>query len=321
MLLCLTKIDDIPEVEANLKNLAMKMNWEFKFVNAPIEKELLLYSNDTKVIFMNPNKSHVYFNKNVLEKFKKLDVLCTASTGTVHIDLKAANYLGITVINIKNYTEILKTVPSTAELAFALTLNGLRKIIQSHNDALQHKSWDFEKYIGKQIKDLKIGVIGYGRLGSIYSKMMNDSGAKISILDPLFALDFEKAIQNFLKEASTFDVLSIHIHAEKNINFVDKKFFEVIPDDIIIVNTSRGEVINHNDLFNFLQKNPKAQYCTDVLPEESNNFKRKEMLKKFSKYPNILVTQHIGGMSLGARKTAFGLASNLLLEHYGIFND
>ena len=262
MLLCLTKINDLPEVQSSLRLLAKKKSWELIFLNAPTEEELKLYSTNTKVIFMNPNKSHITFNREVLKKFKNLEVFCTASTGTVHIDLVAAEELGIQVINIKKYIKILKTIPSTAELAFALTLDGLRQITKSNNEALQYSYWDFEKYIGKQIKDLKVGVLGYGRLGAIYSKMMKDSGADLYLLDPRICFDFDDQVTRFLSSARELDVISFHIHAEGNENFIDKSFFNSLADDVVIVNTSRGEIINHSDLFLFLDNNPKAIYCS-----------------------------------------------------------
>ena len=93
-----------------------------------------------------------------------------------------------------------------------------------------------------------------------------------------------------------------------------------LADDVVIVNTSRGEIINHSDLFLFLDKNPNAMYCSDVLPQESNTSIRESYLKEFALRSNVIITQHIGGMSSGARKTAFGLACNLLLDTYGVVN-
>ena len=321
MLLCLTKVDDLPDVKYDLTYLASKKGWKINFINAPKINDILLYCTKVKVIFMNPNKSHIVFDKKTLKKFTNLEVFCTASTGTVHIDLAAANELNIRVISIKKYTDELKKIPSTAELAFALTLDALRNVSKSHKDTTEKLLWDFEKYIGKQIKDLNVGIIGYGRLGSIYARMMKNSGAKLKILDPKLSFDFKLDVKKFIEVASELDVVSMHLHAEDNENFIDKKFLNALSSDIIIVNTSRGEIINHDDLFKFLDNNPNAMYCTDVLPNENNPIMRNKILKKFSQRPNVLITQHIGGMSTGARKIAFGLACNLLLNEYGLQNE
>jgi len=315
MLLCLTKIDDLPAVEQILQKICQLKNWELMYKNAPQIVELNEIAPEVRAIFMNPNKSHIEFSREVLEKFSNLEVFCTASTGTVHIDLDAARDQKIDVISIKKFQKVLSTIPSTAELAFTLTMDGLRKVTQSHNDVMKNHSWDFEGFIGKQIKDLNVGVVGYGRLGKIYSKMMQNAGAQIHLLDPRLSFDFETDCREFIAKADRYDVVALHLHAEGNEGFINEKFFNVLREDVVLVNTSRGEVVDHNALLKFLDCTPKATYCTDVLPNESLDNARNEMISEFKSRDNILLTQHIGGMSSGARQTAFGLASELLSEY------
>lgn len=311
-------IDDLPDVKSNLEVLCKQQHWDLKYLNAPRLDELKKYKDDVKVIYMNPNKSHIVFDKSVLDLFPRLEVFCTASTGTIHIDLAHADSKGIRVINIKKYQYVLRKIPSTAELAFTLTMDGLRKVTLSHNEAITQLSWDFEKYIGKQIKDIKVGVVGYGRLGRIYSKMLIDAGAEVCLLDPRLSIDFKADLEEFKSTLPIYDVVALHIHAEGNEGFIDKSFFGKMKSDVVIVNTSRGEIVNHADLFDFLEACPQSMYCTDVIPTESDDLKRNEFITNVGKIKNILLTQHIGGMSSGARKLAFGLASNLLLEHYQV---
>lgn len=321
MLLCLTKIDDLPEVEGILENICQTKNWSFIYKNAPVIEDLIEIASEVCVIFMNPNKSHIQFTEDVLRLFTNLQVFCTASTGTVHIDLEAAADQNIHVISIKKFQEVLSRIPSTAELAVALTLDGVRKVTRSHNDVMKNGSWDFENFIGKQIKDLNVGVIGYGRLGRIYAKMMVDAGARVALLDPRLSFDFQEDCRHFLATASELDVVSLHLHAEGNEQFLNNQFFSSFKDDIVLVNTSRGEVVDHPALLEFLDKNPGATYCTDVVPDESSDSKRNQIIAEFKLRNNVLLTQHIGGMSSGARKLAFGLASNLLLEYFENYDD
>lgn len=318
MLVCLTMVDDLPEVKLNLEKLCASKQWKLEYLNAPSLDVLMGLKDDIKAIYMNPNKSHIVFSREVLAELKSLEVLCTASTGTVHIDLNAAEKLSVKVISIKKYQDVLKRIPSTAELAFALTMDGLRKVTKSHNEAIKDLSWDFEKYIGKQIKDLNVGVIGYGRLGRIYSEMTVNAGARVSLLDPRLSFDFESDLEAFKGQLHSFDVIALHIHAEGNENFINESFFQRMKHDVVLVNTSRGEIVDHSALFSFLAENINALYCTDVIPAESNYDRRKDFLMRVSNTPNVIITQHIGGMSTGARKLAFGLASQLLLTHYGL---
>ena len=315
MLLCLTKIDDLPAVEQNLQKICQIKSWELVYKNAPQIEELGGISPEVRAIFMNPNKSHIKFTREVLEQFANLEVFCTASTGTVHIDLNAALDRKIDVISIKKFQKVLGTIPSTAELAFTLTMDGLRKVTKSHNDVMQNHNWDFEGFIGKQIKDLNVGVVGYGRLGKIYSKMMRDAGAEVHLLDPRLSFDFGADCNEFLAKANQFDVVALHLHAEGNEGFINDQFFTAFRNDVVLVNTSRGEVVDHDALLKFLDRTPNATYCTDVIPNESLDIARNEMISEFKSRDNVLLTQHIGGMSSGARQTAFGLASKLLSEY------
>ena len=315
MLLCLTKIDDLPAVEQNLQNICQLKSWELVYKNAPKIEELCVIAPEVRAIFMNPNKSHIKFTREVLEKFPNLEVFCTASTGTIHIDLNAALDRKIDVISIKKFQKVLSTIPSTAELAFTLTMDGLRKVTKSHNDVMQNHNWDFEGFIGKQIKDLNVGVVGYGRLGKIYSKMMRDAGAAVHLLDPRLSFDFAADCSEFLARADNFDVVALHLHAEGNEGFINDQFFTAFRNDVVLVNTSRGEVVDHDALLKFLDRTPNATYCTDVIPNESLDTARNDMISEFKSRDNVFLTQHIGGMSSGARQTAFGLASKLLSEY------
>ena len=83
--------------------------------------------------------------------------------------------------------------------------------------------------------------------------------------------------------------------------------------NVLIVNTSRGEIINEIDLVNFLKKNKDAKYATDVLKGEIKN-KFESKIFKYSKVSNqVLITPHIGGMTSDAQKLAYmGIAKELI---------
>ena len=153
MLLNITYIDDLPEVKAMLLEASVKMNIDyFENIN-PSRTQIFEYSDIVRSIFCNPNKIAFKFDNEFFETFKNLKVLCTASTGTVHIDLDAARSHGVKVISIKTEMDVLKNVTSTAELALTLALTGIRKSFESSNDFFNQGMWDFERYIGKQVKD------------------------------------------------------------------------------------------------------------------------------------------------------------------------
>ena len=107
----------------------------------------------------NPNRAKIYLGHEILNSMPNLQVICTASTGTVHIDCTLAESRGIDIISLKDETDFLSKVTSTAELAFTLMLTVIRKMIPATNDVI-NGGWDCDKFIGRQVGDLKIGVLG-----------------------------------------------------------------------------------------------------------------------------------------------------------------
>ena len=123
---------------------------------------------------------------------------------------------------MRKIKKLLIKISSTAELTFGLTLALIRNIVPSFID-VQKKNWDYEKFIGRQINSLKIGIIGYGRLGKLYHKYCKVFGAQTKIYDPYVSGVRSKDFISLKKLLMSSDIISLHIHATKNFKFMDKK--------------------------------------------------------------------------------------------------
>ena len=151
------------------------------------------------------------------------------------------------------------------------------------------------------------------------SRYINALGGKVHVYDP-YKIKVNKNykkhsnIKLFLKQ---IDVLSIHIHYTlENHKFINKKLLSYMKKNILIVNTSRGEVVNESDLLIFLKKNKDAKYSTDVLSAEIN-FKSNILFKYSLKYKNkLFITPHVGGMTYDARKIAYNKATDDLIRYF-----
>lgn len=314
MLINITFINDLPDVEAKLIETSKILRIQYKSLVNASYKEICEYSKVTTVIFCNPNKIKFKFDNDFFERFPSLRCICTASTGTVHIDLPAAHALGVKIISIKSDQDILPSITSTADLALTLALTGLRKSYQSAKDFADHGLWDFERYIGRQIKDIRACIFGYGRLGKIMSGYLTSLGAQVDAVDPKFTFDFRSYVSElYSQKLKDYDLISLHLHAEENEIFFSDEFFAGVNDRAVIVNTSRGEIIDTERCLTFLEDNPDATYLTDVISDESSLESRQRLLDFCRSNHNLIVTQHIGGMSLGARRLAFGRAADKLL--------
>ena len=108
----------------------------------------------------------------------------------------------------------------------------------------------------------------------------------------------------------------MHIHADKeNNNFLNKKLFDLMKKDVLIINTSRGEIINENDLLNFLKKNKKSKYAADVIGNEIKKKWNSSLIKELKKNNNqILITPHLGGMTEEAQFIAYNAVVDDLIK-------
>jgi D-3-phosphoglycerate dehydrogenase len=266
-------------------------------------------------LFTNPNKTKIFLGYKNLKKCK-LKAICTASTGTTHIDKDFLIKKNIKLISIAKERKILKKLTSTSELAFGLTLDAIRSISAS-SVSVKKNNWNYEPYIGRMMSNLKVLVIGYGRLGKIYSKYALAFGCEVYVYDPYVKIKSSKIniVKNLEKMIAMADIVTLHIHAEKfNYNFLNHRIFKLMKKEVIIINTSRGEIVNEIALLNFLKKNLKAKYFADVLNDEIN-YKKNKLIKYSKTSDQVVITPHIGGMTVEGQNIAYNHALNLLIKY------
>lgn len=291
------------------------------YLDDPAPEEVVEIVGGYDAIYTNPNKSKVFLGKEVIDAAINLKVICTASTGTNHIDKKYAAEKGLPILALTEEREVINRISSTAELAFALTMASLRHVVRSHNHALEGE-WDYTKYIGRQMNGLTIGVVGYGRLGSMYSRYCQAFDSRVLVYDPYktvdrVGLEQVKDLSVLLRES---DVVAIHVHVtDETLGMVNKDWFAEMKHDVLLVNTSRGDIVNEADLVDFLGMNPEARVATDVLADEVRNRMASPLLKYAKLGHQVIVTQHIGGMTREAQEIAYGHAARRL-QHFFALN-
>ena len=233
----------------------------------------------------------VRFNKFLpFKKNHKIRFILSPTTGEDHIDAKFFLDKKVKIFTLKNKQKFLKDVNASSEFTITLILMTLRKIKEN----LRFK----KNVIGNEIAKKKIGIIGLGRNGKKIAKILLKFSAKLSYFDKQKV----KSKNNKIKFLSlnnllaTNDLIIICIPLNKNnYNFLNKSKIKLIKQNSIIVNTSRGKVLDEGFIIS-LAKKRKIFYSSDVLSNEfSNNYdKRIDNLNKFS---NILITNHIGGLT------------------------
>lgn len=281
------------------------------YMDDPTPEQVIAAIGNYDALYTNPNKSKVFIGQEVIDAAKNLKVICTASTGTNHIDKSYAAEKGLPILALTEEREVIKRISSTAELAFALTMAGLRHVVRSHNAVLTGE-WDYTRYIGRQMSCLTIGVIGYGRLGSMYSHYCQTFGSRVLVCDPYKTVDREgleqvKDLSMLLRES---DVIAIHVHVTaETLGMMNAACFAQVKKDVLLVNTSRGDIVNETDLVAFLYANPQARVATDVLADEVRNRLASPLLHYAHESDQVIITPHIGGMTREAQEIAYGHAA------------
>ena len=263
----------------------------------------------------------VQANRAVLQAATKLQVIATASTGCDHIDVAEAERRGITVLSLKDDTEFLRSITSTAELTWALLLAVVRKLPAALAAARQGR-WGRDEFRGTQLSGKTLGIVGYGRLGTMVAEYGRAFGMKTLVCDvkPMQTpAGVEQVTFENLLERS--DVVSIHVHlSDATRHLLDAKAFASMKSGAILVNTSRGGVIDEAALLNALESGHLAGAGLDVIDGEwRTDLVDHPLIQYANHHENLLISPHIGGVTYESQFLAYGKIVQRLIEVFGTF--
>jgi len=221
-------------------------------------------------------------------------ILCPV-TGIDHIDLDACAKRGIKVLSLKGENEFLKKVRATAEHTLALSLTLLRQIPQSI-ESVKKYNWQRDLFKGNEIFEKKVGIIGVGRLGNITAQYFNALGGEVYGYD-LVEFDGNNCTKtNSIEElVSMVDILSVHVNYEQSTHhLINKSIFDKMKPASILINTSRGEIVDSEALLEALQNNKIKGAALDVIENEFD-ISQNKLIAYASQNNNLIITPHIGG--------------------------
>tara|TARA_B100000287_G_scaffold374417_1_gene374237 strand:+ start:1060 stop:1980 length:921 start_codon:yes stop_codon:yes gene_type:complete len=293
-ILCLTPVKHLDGVYDYLKSFGL-VDY-YPNLNKESVKGLI-DSFDYDVIFCNPNKQSYLLDNYVLTKFN--GTILTASTGLNHIDMEYCKAKNLKVLSLTKDYDLINNLPSTAELAFGLMSSILRNIPSGFDD-VKNGGWDYDKFMGHQLKGKTIGIIGYGRLGKMMESYCRSFGMFTYIYDPYEGFnDLDSLIKNS-------DIISLHVHVtDKTRHMINKKMLVKMKNNSYIVNTSRGEIVNEHDIVESLKSGKLKGYATDVIEDEYGHRENSPILNGLKEGLNILVTPHVGGMTWEGQQKAY----------------
>jgi D-3-phosphoglycerate dehydrogenase len=239
-------------------------------------------------------RSGTTLTSDILEHAKKLKIIARCGVGVDNIDLSYAKNNDILVTNSPAANLI-----SVVELTVALIINASRKITLADKH-VKNSEWNRSKFLGVELYGKTLGIIGFGKAGKLVSERMKAFGMSVVFYDP-FIPDWEGQEQSLeLDELlKVSDVVSIHVVKTKETeNLLSEEKLNLLKESAILVNTSRGGVIDEKYLVELLKNNKLFGAGLDVFETEPPlNVNDLDEI-------NLVTTPHIGASTAEAQLKA-----------------
>jgi D-3-phosphoglycerate dehydrogenase / 2-oxoglutarate reductase len=256
-------------------------------------------------------RSKTELTAKVLANAHKLLAVGAFCIGTNQIDIQTCMQKGVSVFNAP-----YSNTRSVVELALGEMILLIRNVIDKSNK--MHKGiWDKSAKNSFEIRGKKLGIIGYGNIGSQLSVLAEALGMKVYFYDVVDKLSLGNAIKcNTLEELlNVSDIVSLHVDGRvENEELISEKQFQQMKDGVIFMNLSRGSVVNIKDLVNNIKKGKIIGTAIDVFPEEPKT-NDDEFLSELRELPNVLLTPHVGGSTEEAQENIANYVPTKLMDY------
>jgi D-3-phosphoglycerate dehydrogenase len=237
-------------------------------------------------------------DKMIIHRHSNIFAIISPTTGLDHIDLDLAKRNKVKLYHLRGQKKFLKEVSSTAELTIGLLLSLVRKIPESFK-SVKLGYWKASSYRGNELSGKTLGVIGCGRLGSKVSRVATSLGMKVIAYDPYISRYPSGVIpKNTLVELlNKSDILTLHVPlSSETKHMIGSKEISLMKDNAILINTSRGSIIETNSLLEGLKSGKIRAAALDVLEREHEiGIYNHPLIDYALENNNLIITPHIGG--------------------------
>lgn len=226
-------------------------------------------------------------------------LIALRSAGFNHVDLQAADHLGLTVARVPAYSPY-----AVAEHAVALVMSLNRRTFRAYN-RVREGNFALEGLLGFDMCGKTVGVIGTGKIGLIFARIMQGFGCRILASDPYPADDAPDYVE-YVPASELYaqsDIISLHCPlTPETRHLIDEKAIAQMKPGVMLINTSRGAVIDTRALIGGLKSGKIGFLGLDVYEEEENLFFRNlsdriiddDLFMRLTTFHNVLITGHQG---------------------------
>jgi D-3-phosphoglycerate dehydrogenase len=265
-----------------------------------IEVDVCLKQTEDQIAAMAENydamvvRSETKITKKIMDAAKKLRVVGRAGVGIDNIDVTAATKNGVIVLNTPDGNTI-----SACEHTMAMILSLVRFIPQADQSLRQHL-WDRKKYTGIELKGKKIGIFGFGKIGSEVAIRCKAFGMDVLVFDPFVTPERADRFNVTLCDKETIfreaDIITVHMPLiDETRNMIAKAQFAMMKPTARVINVARGGIVNEEDLYEAIKTGVIAGAAIDVWTKEPMTE------HPLFDLPQVVVTPHLGASTQEAQ--------------------
>jgi D-3-phosphoglycerate dehydrogenase / 2-oxoglutarate reductase len=272
------------------------------------EDELIEKIKDVTILGI---RSKTMVTKRVLENAPRLIAIGAFCIGTNQVDLKTATERGIAVFNAP-----YSNTRSVVELAVGEMIMLIRNVF-TKSVGMHAGKWDKSANNSFEVRGKKLGLVGYGHIGTQLSVIGEALGMEVYFYDVVDKMPIgnAKKLRSLDELLQVADVLSMHIDGRKdNKNVIGKREFGLMKDGVVFLNLARGHVVDVEALVEALKSGKVSGAGVDVFPYEPKTNKE-SFESELRGLPNVILTPHIGGSTEEAQEGIGHYVPERLLEY------
>jgi D-3-phosphoglycerate dehydrogenase / 2-oxoglutarate reductase len=284
----------------------LELNIDIKTGLQPEELKAIIANYDVLLV-----RSQTKVTRDIIEAADNLKLIGRAGVGVDNIDLNAATEKGIIVVNAPDGNTNSAAEHTTA-MIFALS----RHIPQAFT-SLKEGRWDRKKFVGVELKNKTLGVVGFGRIGQEVAHRAKGNRMNVIAYDPFLTAEKAEAagvaygsVEDVAKAA---DFITVHTPLlDSTRHMINEDIFNVMKDGVRIINCARGGIIDEDALYNAIESGKVAGAALDVMEEEP--FVGNRLLD----LPQVIATPHLGASTIEAQESVAVDVSNDILSYFKV---
>jgi D-3-phosphoglycerate dehydrogenase / 2-oxoglutarate reductase len=260
-------------------------------------------------------RSKTQVTQKVLDAANKLLVVGAFCIGTTQIDLDYSRKKGVAVFNAP-----YSNTRSVVELAIGHIIMLMRNVF-TRSTELHGGQWNKSAVNSREVRGKNLGIVGYGNIGKQLSVLAEAIGMRVYYYD----IDDKLALGNAVRCETledllcVSDVVTLHIDDNKaNKNFIGERELKRMKNGAMLINLSRGFVVDIQALVNALKNRKLAGAAIDVYPEEPR--KNGDFVTELQGLPNVILTPHVGGSTEEAQRNIADFVPNKIMDYINAGN-